>query len=340
MNNILYVGPLNYGGTCLQRYDALKSLGYNVIGIDTFLYSKKFLLLSKIFNRLQMELDILNINKKIIAHVSKYQYDLIWVDKGLIIKPETLKAIKEFNKTNKIVAYSPDDMMNPKNQSSYYLMTVPLYDIHVTTKSYNVVELENIGAKKVVFINNSYDPNVHRPFKVGENELDKYSADVGFIGQFEKDRFESMLFLAKHNIRVIIRGPGWEHYTGIDSNLIIKPGWVLGAEYAKYISNTKINLCFLRKENRDLQTTRSVEIPACGGFMLAERTIEHQYLFEEGKEAAFFSSDDELLKLTSYYLRNSTLREKVAACGLQKCQISGYSNQERLKALLNNITSL
>jgi len=120
-------------------------------------------------------------------------------------------------------------------------------------------------------------------------------------------------------------------------NLIVehKPLW--GEEYAKAISSFDINLCFLRKINRDLQTTRSVEIPACGAFMLAERTEERLGLFEEGKEAEFFSSDEELMSKVKFYLDNPEMRYRIAASGRKRCVSSGYNNENRIADVLRQI---
>ncbi len=106
------------------------------------------------------------------------------------------------------------------------------------------------------------------------------------------------------------------------------------------VSATKINLCFLRKANRDKQTTRSIELPACGGFMMAERTTEHRDLFVEGREAAFFGDDRELIALCRYYLVHDDERERIAQAGLARCVSSGYSNDARMRGMLEQVARL
>jgi spore maturation protein CgeB len=103
------------------------------------------------------------------------------------------------------------------------------------------------------------------------------------------------------------------------------------------LNATRINLNFLRKINRDRHTSRSLEIPACQGFMLAERTDEHLQLFDEGQEAEFFESPQELLAKVKYYLTHEDLRKQIAKAGRDRCTGSGYSHHDRLEVILDQL---
>jgi spore maturation protein CgeB len=90
----------------------------------------------------------------------------------------------------------------------------------------------------------------------------------------------------------------------------------------------------LRVINRDLHTSRSLEIPACGGFLLAERTGEHAELFEDMSEAVFFGDDQELLRLIRHYLSDDEQRNLIRMRGLKRCQDSDYSYDKMVEEIL------
>jgi len=197
-----------------------------------------------------------------------------------------------------------------------------------------------MGCKRVEFIDNAYDPETHKPMQLSEGDKKQMGGQVGFIGSWEYERAQSLFFLAKNEIQIRVWGDGWKKCKIKHPNLRIGYKSIWGSDYARAICSFGINLCFLRKANRDLHTTRSVEIAACGDFMLAERTTEHLKLFEEGKEAVFFSSDEELLEKAKYYLLHPQERQRVAEASRQRCLKSGYSNHERLGEMLKIIKGL
>jgi len=339
---ILYLGQLHYGSTALFRLNALIKLGNQVDYIDTTKNTSSLKgLLYRVLYKIKYDLDINGDNKKLVSKIGSTNYNIIWLDKCTHITLKTLKKIKLIQPNSKIVAYSPDDMMNPANQSIQYLASFKNYDFHITTKSYNVSELENLGAKKVLFVEKAFDPDIHKPYNLNKDEIDEYYAEVGFIGAFEEDRFRKILFLAESGIKVVVRGnSNWLKVKDIHDNLIIKCETVLwGHEYAKALNATKINLCFLSKANRDLHTARSIEIPACEAFMLAERTSEHLKLFKEDKEAVFFNTPEELLAKVQYYLSNNNERIIIAKAGRMRCIESNYTNEGRLFSILKVLQS-
>ena len=336
---ILYVGENFTGSTSLQRYTALRRIGYD---LDEINFSKTFHknsfkgMISRILNKFSYSIDFVSANNQIYKKISSEKYYILWIDKGLTIKPELINYVKKLNRVKFLVGFYNDDMFKKHNQSIQWKQGLPFYDLIITTKSYNVKELLSMGAKRVEFMNNSYDTEIHKPVKISQIDKKKFGGSVGFIGAWEKERSNSISFLAEAGIKVRWWGGGWSNkaFSPNVQNLVYENDALWGHDYAKAINAFDINLCFLRKMNRDLQTTRSIEIPACGGFMLAERTEEHQILFEEAKEADFFSNNEELLDKIKFYLANSNIRLKIAQAGRERCEKSGYSNDLAMSKII------
>ena len=337
---IVSIGNMSgLSNTCLHRHWALEKISDEIDVVNT--RKKPISIWHRIAYRLfQYGLPIRlpdnssanKIVKELIIAAIDAPYDIVWIDKGITINSKTLNYIKKYSPATKIVSYSPDNMALRHNQSQNYLNCIPLYDLHFTTKSYILDDMRRLGAQKVAFTNKHYEQTFHYPRILTADETQRLGGDVGFIGAWEKERCESILYLAKNGIKVKVFGDKkWNDYK--TENLEIAPG-IYSEDYSKALQAFKISLCFLRKMNSDKQTSRTMEIPACGGFMLAERTREHLELFSENKEAVFFSDDKELLEKCRYYLSHEEDRKRIVEGGIQRCKTSGYSNEESIKRMM------
>lgn len=341
--SILFVGYQLKGTTSHQRFCALEQLGHRVWPVDIYPPAQLSprVVLSRISIKLfQMgvpymgPLDLTRANRKITDLARTHPIDVLWLEKGLPVRPSTLRRVKKVRPSCTILGYCPDDMAARHNQSGQFLRSLPWYDAYFTTKSYGVEELKALGCPRVHFVANAFDPNTHRPVTLTAERKKRIGASVGFIGTFEDERAQSMDYLASQGIDVRVYGNDWQSFRSSTPNLQIEGRAVYGDEYAEVLCACDINLCFLRRINRDRQTQRSVEIPACGAFMLAERTDEHLELFKEGEEAEFFGSNEELVSKVRYYLDHPEERKRIAAAGRERCLRSGYSYHDRLRWML------
>jgi hypothetical protein len=333
--SIVYCGPLNAGGTCGHRARALEALGARLTPVDIVpgdLARRQLTLAWRVRRRLTGDRDESAVNARLLAQPATPAPDLLWIDKGLVVEPATLRTLRERWPGARFVNYSGDDMFNPQNQSPAWRGSIGLYDLFVTTKSFNVPELKAAGARDVFFVEKGFSPDVHRPHEVTPELRARFGGDVGFVGWPEGARERSLRLIAREGIDVRVWGP-WPRWRS-RPHLKIEGRPLWDDDYARALSGFRISLGFLRRVNRDRHTTRSVEIPACGGFLLAERTDEHLALFREGVEAEFFANDGEMLEKTRYYLAHETERARIAAAGLRRCLEGGYSNQDRLAAAL------
>lgn len=304
-------------------------------------YGKGFSVIEKVFERLQMPIDCSNFNKRARREFIKFNPDVVFVIKGTRIFPSTLKFFKKNKPSIKMVNYTQDDMMGLHNQSFYWRRSLKMWDCLFTTKSYNANkdELPSLGVKRVVFVDNAYCEIFHNPMHAYSEKV----RDVIFIGSAEHERAQSLWYLANSGVGIDVFGSMWdkpEFQIYRNHNLRFYNKELRGHDYSTAISSAKISLCFLRKINRDLQTVRSTEIPACGSVMVAEWSPEHQYLFENNYEAVYFKSDEELVQKVKMLLSDPSKIKQISEQGRKRCLSSGYSYRERLEKMINIIREL
>ncbi len=335
---ILHVGPFWDGSTSLWRREALRSLGHQVVPLDiTPFESIGPRLLRSLRHRLSWGPGVGKLNRELLKLVENSRPDVILVDKGLLIRPKTLQRARAIAGPL-LVNYNNDDPFGHAQIGwRLFLRAIPHYDLHFVGREQNFVEYRAHGARRVERLRWAYHPRIHTPQNVSAADRDRLGGAVGFIGDYESDRALCMHYLAQRGIPVRVWGMRWSRCKLSDRNLLLENRPIWAVEYAKAICSFDIVLGFLRKVNRDLSTSRSIEIPACGAFFLAERTTEHQQLFAEGKEAEFFSSKEELFGKVRFYLDNPQARKRIAVAGRERCLSSGYSYEEGLKASLISI---
>lgn len=324
--------------------DASFAYAFRDIGNEVEIINvKKFFNTDYIINRVVRKVyrqppiwEIIKFNEEIIRRVNAFRPNIIFVAKGLWIKPETIDYLK--SKGIYTIHWHPDDAFNMENSSRYLNESNSKYDLIVTPKTFNVDEYKKVGANSILCIRYCYDPNIHYPVNLSNNDKEKYGSDLVFVGAMRKKRVDELEYIFNKGFDIRIWGTGWSK---LNSNYLIKNTCTMKPVYAedmsKVFQSSKIVLGFLNAENRDLHTARTYEVPACGGFFLAERTSEHQEIFKEGKEAEFFDDLDELCEKSNFYLKNEELRKKIAISGYEKVKKVNATYKERAKEILKQI---
>jgi hypothetical protein len=345
---ILAVTPVGaYGGfnTSVHRVRALEALGADVHVIDSAPARPSRLAGLGARVRNQLFLRGLGVSAADTSHAAvraldaarRRAWDIIWLEKALCIGSRELRALRGACPGAKVIGFAADDMCLRHNQSRQFVEALRDYDCFITTKPLAVAELGALGCARVLAVGNGFDPEAFRPRPLAAGDVERLGGDVGFIGSYEQSRAELMLGLARAGLRVRVWGDGWRALRVRHGNLRVEHRPLYFDDFSKACGAFKVNLGFLRKLNRDQATTRSVEIPACAGFMLAERTPEHLELFEEGREAEFFASPQELLQKCRRYLADEAARRTIARRGFERCIASGYSNAARLREAFRQI---
>lgn len=328
------MGPLWSGSTALHRYEAFRSLpDVDVTGLDSLETVERPRLVDRVRHRLGRPADRGRVNERLAEAVEGDRPDVVFVDSCKVLRPELLERLRAGGAT--IAFYSPDDMSAAHNSTHRLAAAERSWDLYFTTKSFNVPELRARGVRRPVLVGNAFDERVHRPLPADEVGPEFESADAVFVGTFEAERAASLAALAGDGIGVVIYGNGWEGRR-LPAGVELRPA-VYDAAYTRALHAGKVALCFLRKLNRDRVTTRSVEIPAAGRAMVAEKTDEHDALLDDGVEYVSFRTDAELVGRVRSLLADREARERIARAGRERCLRSGYSTRCRARFMVERL---
>lgn len=358
---VLFLGEIGAGQTSRMRMNALSRLGHDVRGVNTVEpWMNASWLLRQVQRRAGRGRVVDDINRSVLAAGREFKPDVVWAEKQEFLRPETLMELKDIGA--QLIHFTPDPYFSLAWKRTRLMdSAIGVFDIIVYCKSYEREQYAAL-AKPLIFMPLGYCDETHRPLV---SDDPSWQAAIGFMGGWEPRREHLARTLLAAGLELKIRGGYWDflldgrwtlrrqiilkQLAGHDAFSICRDdalgrawqgGEVYQDDYARALTGAKIGLGLLRKVCPDQHTTRTFEIPACQSMLLADRTEEHSNFFEEGKEAEFFDSPEELVDKAKFYCGNENSRRRLAEAGLERCVKSKYAYVHRLCATLQQIQNI
>ena len=331
--HILYIGPVS--GTCLDRANALRRLGHRVTHLDLRPLLPKTVWVDRILWRAGGHWLAWPLAAALSRQLAGQRFDLCHVDNGEWVSAAIVKVLRRH--CGRVINYNIDDPTGPRDMQRFaaYRRAVPHYDLVAVVREDNLPELKALGARRMMRVWRSADEVEHAPRPLTPDDHAKWDCDVLFLGTWMPERGPFLLELIKRGVPLTIRGSHWQkapQWNELKAHW--KGGAISGDDYAKAIQCAKVNLGLLSKGNRDLHTTRSLEIPALGALFCAERTSEHLAMYDEGTQAAFWSDAAECAQACQALLSDENKRMAMAAAGHARYLQNGHQNEKIMASML------
>jgi spore maturation protein CgeB len=326
------------GETSGYRLRSLRRLDQEVIPFDVTQYDFRSSYIRALAARLPIGPFIYHINRDLLRAVRRYKPDVVLFDKPVQFTRDTILEIKQAGVST--VYYNQDNPFGPRNDPVWHQLrkVFRLFDLYCAIRNTDVLRFEQWHLPWVRIML-SYEPTIHFPPNPDWSDSER-TRDVSYVGSPYEDRPEFLRHLRDiEHIPVLIAGTAaWKRYLPPEqSSKYVFYGGLFDSEYRQAIWNSRINLSFLTRMNEEDIAHKSVEIAACQGFLLALRCEGHQAIFEEDKEAVFFSSVEECADKCRFYLNHPDLREAIARRGRERAVRSGYDNDTQLARILNRL---
>lgn len=277
-------------------------------------------------------------NRQLLEAIQALRPAVVWVFKGMEIYPATLQTLRRAGIF--LVNYNADHPFMhfaPGTGNANVIRSFPLYDMHFTYSRRIAAEIQarSPGARVAVLpFAHAVDDAVYAQI-CDEDEINR----ACFVGNPDKHRRESVRALVRAGVPVDVYGHDWEEHLAGESLLRLHPASV-GADYCRTLRRYRVQLNFLRPHNIDSHNMRTFEVPAVGGIMLAQDTIEHREFFEPSREAFFFGSEAEMISKAKDILSLSPAdAAEIRRAARLRSVGGGYSYPTRAAEALKQISS-
>lgn len=285
---------------------------------------------------------IAQLNNDLVNLAKRTQPDAVFIYRGTHVLPETLRHLREAVPGVVLVGYNNDDPFAPGHVAGlwrHFVAGLPELDLALAYRHANLEDFRRAGARRVELLRSWYIPTRNHPVDLSESERAQFGCDVVFIGHYEPDmRLACLEEVVKRgwSLRLFGHGDGWSQALA-SSRLLSRyspVNTVWGGDYNRALNGARVALCFLSKLNRDTYTRRCFEIPASGAMLLSEYTEDLAGMFLPGVEADFFTSAEEFGEKLSRYLRDETLRQRVADAGRARLMRDRHDVVSRMQQML------
>ncbi len=338
---ILYAGSLGGDQLAKVRFDTLCELHGSVIPFD---YGPTYRTIAnsisrRILRRIHRRSVYRKLNRDLVQACLETRPDVLYVDKGTELEREALVRIREDARSDGrdicLLHFHPDHAFHPLLITRAYSESMKEYDCHFCPHSWVVDDHLQRGAKRVRFMPFGFDPRTHYRVEPAGAANEEHDLDAVFVGRWEKRRAGWIMDLARSGVRVHVWG--WPREDFGCANLVWRGPFADFTQQREAFGRARLSLGMLSDTNLDGHTARTFEIPACGGFMLGQRSSGQTGFFAEGVEMACFDSSRELLEQAHYYLDNPEERETIREAGYRKCLNSGYDYESRMALVAEEI---
>lgn len=329
------MGAFTDPGAMELQYEAgFKKLGWQVQRFEiaqTFASRIEQSVITKIINRVEPNLLSRDINRKAIANAKNIRPDVVFIFKGMALRPDTLTEIRKY--TRLLANYNPDHPLriySAGGTNQNIIKGIPRYDVFISYAKAITQKIKAMNGPAAYTIPFGYINNL--PQEPVNHKVSTTATPVfAFAGSWDRER--EAIFDSLNRADVAIYGSSaWQQAkpASIVHRLYQKKG-LYNQELIQCFQTATGILNFMRPQNMDeaSHNMRTFEVPGVGGLLLSPFTQEQADYFEPDKEAVYYQTLDELREKMTYLAAHPKEAEQIKQQARQRSLSSRYSYDDR-----------